>query len=67
MSKEAEAKPKPASDLLQNVVRYFKKEGYTLEQDATTLEGFSGISQNFDLIVQKGHVFWMLEFILKSQ
>lgn len=56
VSKEVEAKPKSASELLQNVVRYFKKEGYSLEQDATTLEGFSGIAQNFDIIVRKGHV-----------
>jgi len=55
MSSEAEIKPKPQPNLLQHVMRYFKKEGYKVEQDATALEGFSGITQKFDLIVQKGH------------
>ena len=44
------------SRLLPHVIRYFKKEGFSIEQDATTFEGFSGIKQKFDLIVQKGHV-----------
>ena len=44
------------SRLLPHVMRYFKKEGFSIEQDATTFEGFSGIKQKFDLIVQKGHV-----------
>jgi len=44
------------SRLLPQVIRYFKKEGFSIEQDATTFEGFSGIKQKFDLIVQKGHV-----------
>lgn len=47
--------PQP-SRLLPQVLRYFKKEGFSIEQDATTFEGFSGIKQKFDLIVQKGHV-----------
>jgi hypothetical protein len=37
-------------------IQYFKKEGYTVEQNATTHEGFSGISRRFDLVVQKGRV-----------
>jgi len=36
--------------------RYFKKEGYKVNQESTALEGFSGISRQFDLIVQKGRV-----------
>jgi len=36
--------------------RYFKKEGYKVNQESTILEGFSGISRKFDLIVQKGRV-----------
>ena len=44
------------SRLLPHVIRYFKKEGFSIEQDATTFEGFSGTKQKFDLIVQKGHV-----------
>jgi galactitol-specific phosphotransferase system IIB component len=57
MSAKEKPKPKPpSSDLVQSVIRYFKKEGYKVEQEATTLEGFSGISTKFDLIVQKGRV-----------
>jgi galactitol-specific phosphotransferase system IIB component len=47
--------PQP-SRLLPQVIRYFKKEGFSIEQNATTFDGFSGITQKFDLIVQKGHV-----------
>jgi hypothetical protein len=36
--------------------RYFKKEGYKVNHESTTLEGFSGISRQFNLIVQKGRV-----------
>ena len=35
-------------------VQYFKKEGYKINQKDTVLEGYSGISRKFDLIVQKG-------------
>jgi hypothetical protein len=42
--------------LVQAAIRYFKKEGYKVEQSVTTLEGFSGIQREFDLIVQKGRV-----------
>jgi len=47
------AKP-PSAELVQSVIRYFKKEGFKVEHEATTLEGFSGTSAKFDLIVQKG-------------
>jgi len=40
--------------LVQLATRYFKKEGYKVEQNTTKLEGFSGISRKFNLIVQKG-------------
>ena len=56
MGMEQKAKPKPSPDLVQRAIRYFKKEGYKVEQNSTTLEGFSGISQTFDLIVQKGRM-----------
>jgi galactitol-specific phosphotransferase system IIB component len=56
MSNEHEAKPKSASALVQAALRYFKKEGYKVEQNVTTFEGFSGVSNKFDLIVQKGRV-----------
>jgi galactitol-specific phosphotransferase system IIB component len=38
------------------VIQYFKKEGYKVDQSKTALEGFSGVTTKFDLIVQKGHV-----------
>jgi hypothetical protein len=56
MSSEEKEKPKSLSDLAQLAIRYFKKEGYKVEQDTTMLEGFSGISRKFNLIVQKGRV-----------
>jgi len=54
MSSEERAKVK--SRLMELAVRYFKKEGYKVRQENTTLEGFTGISRRFDLIVQKGRV-----------
>lgn len=42
--------------LMDLAARYFKKEGYKVNQESTTLEGFSGISRKFNLIVQKGRV-----------
>jgi len=42
--------------LVQAAIKYFKKEGYKVEQSVTTLEGFSGIQREFDLIVEKGRV-----------
>jgi galactitol-specific phosphotransferase system IIB component len=57
MGEKEKIKIKPPSpDLVQLVIRYFKKEGYKIDQEKTTLEGFSGISSKFDLIVEKGHV-----------
>jgi hypothetical protein len=56
MSSEEKAQTKPPSELTELAIRYFKKEGYKIEREATVLEGFSGISRKFDLIVQKGRV-----------
>jgi hypothetical protein len=56
MSGEEKAKAKSPSDLVELAIRYFKKEGYKVEPEATTFEGFSGISRKFDLKVQKGRV-----------
>ncbi len=53
MNIEEKAKPKPSS-LLLLAAQFFKKEGYKVEQETTEMEGFSGVSQNFNLIVQKG-------------
>lgn len=54
MDSEEEEKPKSLLDLIQQAMRYFRKEGYKIEHDLTTLDGFSGISRKFDLIIQKG-------------
>jgi hypothetical protein len=51
-----EERVKPKSRLMDLAVQYFKKEGYKLNHEDTVLEGFSGISRKFDLIVQKGRV-----------
>jgi hypothetical protein len=56
MSSEEKVETKPQYDLLELAVRYFRKESYKVERENTTLEGFSGISRKFDLIVQKGRV-----------
>jgi hypothetical protein len=40
--------------LKELAVRYFKKEGYKVKNEGAMLEGYSGISRRFDLIVQKG-------------
>jgi hypothetical protein len=34
-------------------VKYFRQNGYQTEKD-TILEGFSGLSQKFDLIIRRG-------------
>lgn len=40
--------------LVDLALKYFKKEGYRVNQKSSILEGYSGISRKFDLIVQKG-------------
>ena len=45
---------KARSQLVELAIQYFKKEGYKMKQEDTTLEGFSGISRKFDFVVQKG-------------
>ena len=54
-SRTLKIKP-PSPDSVQSAVRYFKKEGYKIEQENTALEGFTGVASKFDLIVQKGRV-----------
>ena len=56
VSGDEEAGQRAASTLLPGAMRYFKNEGYRVEQNATTLEGYTGVSRSFDLIVQKGRV-----------
>ena len=47
---------KVKSKLMDLAVQYFKKEGYKINREAAALEGFSGISRRFDLVVQKGRL-----------
>jgi hypothetical protein len=54
MSDEARARLKQR--LVELAVKYFKKEGYKINHERVVLEGYSGISRKFDLIVQKGRV-----------
>jgi hypothetical protein len=56
MSSEKKTEAKTSSRLVPLAIRYFRKKGYKVEQEKTTLEGYSGISRKFDLIVQKGRL-----------
>ena len=47
---------KPRSHLLDLAIQYFKKEGYKVNGENATLEGHSGVTRHFDLIVQKGRL-----------
>ena len=40
--------------LVDLAMKYFKKEGYKVKHENAVLEGYSGISRKFDVIVQKG-------------
>jgi galactitol-specific phosphotransferase system IIB component len=65
VGEDVEEKPMVSPALMQNVVQYFKKEGYKVEQNETVLDGFSGITRRFDLIVKKGqveHGVWIREW-----
>ena len=47
---------KDRSHMVGLAVVYFKKEGYKVNSENATLEGFSGITRHFDLVVQKGRL-----------
>ena len=51
-----EEQPKPRSHLLDLAIEYFKKEGYKVNSENIELEGYSGVTRHFDLIVQKGRL-----------
>lgn len=51
-TEKADRRSQPS--LTRSAELYFKKKGYKIEQHRTTLEGYSGTSREFDLIVQKG-------------
>ncbi len=50
-----ETKSCSPSDLRHSVIGYFKRKGYKVEE-GISLEGYRGISRNFDLIIQKGRL-----------
>lgn len=50
-----ETKVKSGSGLSDIALSYFKKEGFKVKSEATTMEGNSGVTRLFDFIVQKGH------------
>jgi hypothetical protein len=50
------ARTRAKMGLMDLALKYFKKEGYKINQESSVLEGYSGISRKFDLIVQKGRV-----------
>jgi len=43
-----------ATALIELATRYFVKGGYKVKQELTPIEGYSGVTRKFDLIVQKG-------------
>jgi hypothetical protein len=60
-----ESKLKSNSQLLNLSIIYFKKEGYRVNSESAVLEGYSGITRLFDLIVQKGReeqVVWIRDW-----
>ena len=40
--------------LKQLAIRYFRKQGYDIEEKKTVREGYSGLSREFDLVVRRG-------------
>lgn len=49
-----ENQPKTRSRLVEMAIAYFKKEGFKVNLENATMEGYSGMPRHFDLIVQKG-------------
>ncbi len=59
------AKPKQGSRLIDMALIYFKKEGYKVKNESVIMEGFSGITRQFDFTVQKGRdeqVVWLRDW-----
>jgi hypothetical protein len=50
----SEQTPNARSKLVELAMKYFKKEGYRVNNENAELDGFSGTARKFDLIVQKG-------------
>ncbi len=58
-------KPKTNTGLVNIAISYFKKEGYKLKSEAVSIEGDSGVTRQFDLVVQKGRdeqVVWIRDW-----
>ena len=55
MSNETETKAKTSSDLTRLAIQYFERKGYKVEE-GVSLEGYTGISRDFDLMIQKGRL-----------
>ena len=55
MSADAE-QTKSRVHLVELAVKYFKKEGYKVTRENAALEGYSGETRHFDLIVQKSRL-----------
>jgi hypothetical protein len=47
-------KRKPNLHLIDVALGYFKKEGYTVKGKQVSIEGESGATRRFDIVVQKG-------------
>ena len=63
MSGTEKQKAKPR--LIDSAVTYFKKEGYKVKNEVVRLEGASGVTRQFDLVVQKGRdeqVVWIRDW-----
>jgi hypothetical protein len=45
---------KSRTRLTELAVQYFKKEGYKVNRENVVIDGYSGATRHFDLIVQKG-------------
>ena len=52
----SEESTKTRSKLMELAIQYFKKEGYKINREEAAVEGFSGISRKFNLVVQKGRL-----------
>ena len=48
--------PKDRTHLTDLAVLYFKKEGYKVICENASMEGHSGVTRHFELIVQKGRL-----------
>jgi len=50
--------------LIDLAIKYFRQRGYDIEKNAV-LEGFSGLSHSFDLVIRKGkerHLVWIRDW-----